>query len=123
MYDKLPCFLELEDETEPLPPGEWFDDLLWSPSQCYFHFQHHGVDYILYLYWRRTDPWQAYVVKGAASLSSMNNGQAVWSGDVFEIHQVHLRDVELERAKAELIHLFHKFDGNFIPLRLLLPYM
>jgi hypothetical protein len=81
------------------------------------------VDYILYLRWRWTNPWQAYVVKDAANLDSMNNGQAVWSGDVFELHQVRLKNVELDMAKDKLISLFHEFDGHFTPLRLLLPYM
>jgi hypothetical protein len=118
MSDNLPCFLE--DETEMLSVGEWFDELIWSPSQCYYHIQHSGVDYILYLRWRWTDPWQAYVIKNAASLSSMNNGQAIWSGDVFEIHHVHFKDVELELAKDKIVSLFYEFDGNFTQLRLLL---
>jgi hypothetical protein len=123
MSDKLSYFLELEDETEPLPLEKWFDELMWSPSQCYYHIQHRGLDYILYLRWRWRDPWQAYVVKDADRLSSMNNGQAVWSGDVFEIHHVFLKDVELERAKDKIISLFYEFDGNFIELYLLLQNM
>ena len=121
MSDKLPY--SPEDETEPLPIGEWFDELIWTPSQCYCHIQHQGVDYILYLRWRWNDPWQAYVVKNAASLSSMNNGEAVWSGDVFQLQQVHLKDIQLELAKDKIISLFYEFDGNFTPLRLLLPNM
>ena len=121
MSDKLPYLLE--DETEPLSVGEWFDELTWSPSQCYYHLQHHGLDSILYLRWRWTDPWQAYVIKNAASLSDMNNGEAVWSGDVFELHNVYLKDVELELAKDKIISLFYEFDGSFTPLRLLLPNM
>jgi hypothetical protein len=121
MSDKLPYFLE--DETEPLPPGEWFDELIWSPSQCYYRIQQNGTDYILYLRWRWANPWQAYVVRNAAGLSDMNNGHAVWSSDVFELHDVHLKDVELELAKAEIISLFYEFDGDFTELRLLLQPM
>jgi hypothetical protein len=117
MTQNLPYFPE--DETESLPIGEWLDELTWSPSQCYCHIQHQGVDYILCLRWRWTDPWQAYVIKNAASLSSMNNGQAVWSGDVFELHRVHYKDVGLELAKDKFISLFYEFDGNFTELRLL----
>jgi hypothetical protein len=121
MLETLPFCLE--DETSPLPPGEWFDDLIWTPSQCYYRLQHHGVDYILYLYWRGRDPWQAYVVKDAASLSSMNNGQAIWSADIFELHQAYFTDLELEQAKDQIIRLFYEFNGNFLPLRLILQYM
>ena len=117
MSDKLPYLPE--DETDPLPDGEWFDELIWSPSQCYYHLQHHGTDYILYLRWRWTNPLQAYVIKNAASLGSMNNGQAVWSGDVFELHYVQYKDIELEQAKDKIISLFYEFDGNFTQLRLL----
>ena len=115
MSDNLSYFPE--DETEPLPVGEWFDELNWSPSQCYCHIRHHGVDYILYLRWRWTDPWQAYVIKNADSLGSMNIGQAVWSGDVFELHHVYYKDVELELAKDKMISLFYEFEGNFTELR------
>ena len=71
------------------------------------------------LRWRWIDPWQAYVIKNADSLSSMNNGQAVWSFDIFEIQHIEYRDVELRQAKAAMIRLFHEYDGNFIQLRLL----
>jgi hypothetical protein len=81
------------------------------------------VDYILYLRWRWTDPWQAYVVQYADRLSSMNDGVAVWSGDIFEIHHVHFQDAELELAKEKIITLFHQFDGEFTQLRQLLPKM
>jgi hypothetical protein len=112
-------FSLFEDEIEPLPVGKWFDELTWSPSQCYYRLHHNGADYILYLRWRWTDPWQAYVVRNAASLACMNNGQAVWSGDVFEIHRVQFKDVELEQAKQRFISMFYEFDGNFTQLRLL----
>jgi hypothetical protein len=121
MLETLP--LCLEEETRPLPLGEWFDDLNWSPSQCYYRVQHQGVDYILYLHWRWRDPWHAYVVKDAASLDSMNNGHAVWSGDVFEIHEVDLKAVDVKLAKDKLIRLFYEFERNFTPLRLLLPFL
>ena len=117
MSDKLPYFPE--DETEPLPVGEWFDELIWSPSQCYCRIQHHDVDYILYLRWRWTNPWQAYVVKDADSLSAMNNGQAIWSADVFEQNEVQYENVDLNRAKEKILSLFHEFEGNFTQLRLL----
>lgn len=107
-----------EDEMEPLPVKEWFDELIWCPSQCYYRIQYHGIDYILYLRWRWADPWQAYVIKNADSLASMNNGQAVWSFDIFEIQHMEYRDVELKQAKQSIIRLFHEYDGNFIQLRL-----
>jgi len=117
MSDKLCCLPE--DETEPLAVGKWFGELTWSPSQCYCRIQHQGVDYILYLRWRWSDPWQAYVIKNAASLATMNRVDVVWSGDVFESHQIQFSDVELELAKDEILSLFYELDGNFTRLPLL----
>ena len=117
MSDNLPYFPE--DETEPLPVGEWYDELIWSPSQCYYHLQHNGMDYILYLRWRWTDPWQAYVVKNAAGLAAMNRVDVDWSADVFELYDVYYDDVELELAKDRILSLFYEFNGNFTQLRLL----
>ena len=117
MTEKYPYLPE--DELEPLPVGEWFDELIWSPSQCYCRIQHQGMNYILYLRWRWTDPWQAYIIKNADSLASMNNGHAVWSDNVFDLYNVQYKDVELELAKDRMIDLFHEFDGNFTQLRLL----
>jgi len=119
MSGKLPYFLELEDEMEPLSLGEWFEELLWTPSQCYYRLQHKGIDYILYLRWRWTDPWQAYVVKNAASLDTMNRVDVVWSSDVFEQHRIHYKVGELELAKEKLVRLFYEFDGDFRQLLLL----
>jgi hypothetical protein len=72
------------------------------------------------LRWRWTDPWQAYVVKNAASLDAMNDGEAVWSGDVFELNQVYCDDRELELAKDKLVSLFYEFEANFKELRQIL---
>ena len=119
MSDILPYILELEDQMEPLPLGEWFDELLWTPSQCYYRLQHKGIDYILYLRWRWTDPWQAYIVKNATGLDTMNRVDVVWSSDVFEQHQIHYTDVELELAKEQFIRLFYQCDGDFGQLRIL----
>jgi hypothetical protein len=49
----------------------------------------------------------------------MNNGEAVWSGDVFEWHDAQYRDTDLELAKDRMIDLFYELDGNFTQLRLL----
>jgi hypothetical protein len=118
MLEQLPS--ALEDESEPLPLGQWFDDLTWSPSQCYYHLQHNGADYILYLRWRWTNPWQAHVVKNAVSLDAMNEGEVVWSGDVFELREAYYDETELELAKEKIISLFYEFDGEFPELRLIL---
>jgi hypothetical protein len=53
----------------------------------------------------------------------MNNGQAVWSGDVFERYHIRYKDIELDLAKAEITRLFYEFKGTFTQLRLLLPNM
>jgi len=49
----------------------------------------------------------------------MNRVDVVWSGDVFELHHVQYRDVELELAKDKILSLFYELDGNFTRLPLL----
>lgn len=102
-----------KNEAESLPIGEWFYELIWCPSQCYYHLQNNGIDYILYLRWRWENPWQAQVVKNAASLDEMNEDRAIWSEDVFALHHVHYPDEQLELAKERIINLFYEFNGEF----------
>ncbi len=101
------------EEDKSLPLEQWFDELMGCPSQCYYHIQHNGIDYILYLRWRWEDPWQAHVVKNAASLEGMHGDKAVWSEDVFQFHSIAFRDEELDMAKAKLVDLFEQNDGEF----------
>jgi hypothetical protein len=102
-----------ENEAEPLPIGEWFYELIWCPSQCYYHLQHKGINYILYLRWRWENPWQAHVVTDAASLDDLHKDEAIWSEDVFALCHVQYSDEELELAKEKIISLFYEFNGNF----------
>ena len=102
-----------ENDDEPLPIGEWFYELIWCPSQCYYHIQHNGVDYILYLRWRWDNPWHGHVIKNASTLDEMHHEKAVWSEDVFALHHVQYSDDELELAKEKIIDLFHEFDSEF----------
>ena len=39
--------------------GEWEDDLIWCPSQCYLPLLFNGKKYKIYLRWRWSDPWTA----------------------------------------------------------------
>ena len=102
-----------KDDNEPLPPGEWFYELIWCPSQCYYRVQHNGIDYILYLRWRWANPWHSHVIKNAATLDEMHDERAVWSEDVFAINHVHYSDEEIELAKEKFISLFYEFNGEF----------
>lgn len=118
MYDILSdC---VESETELHSDQEWLDELTWSPSQCYFHLKHRGLDHILYLRWRWRDPWEGYVIRNVSSVDDMNEDPAVWSGDIFEMYQVHYSAGELELAKDKIISLFYEFDGQFTELRTIL---
>ena len=101
------------NETKNLPLEQWFDELIGCPSQCYHHIQRNGIDYILYLRWRWEDPWQAEVVKNAASLEAMHGNEAIWSEDVFLLNNVAFREEELDLAKAKLIDLFRQKNGKF----------
>ena len=106
-----------KNDTEPLPPGEWFYELTWYLSQRYYYIQHNGVDYILYLRGRWRDFWQAYVIRNADSLAAINEDPAVWSVDIFKMHQIRYNAEELERAKDRIIRLFDEFEGEFPELK------
>ena len=109
-----------KDDTQPLPIGEWFYELSWYLSQHYYRMQHDGVDYILYLRGRWQHLWQAYVIRNADSLAAINGGPAVWSVDIFKLHDIHCNAEDLELAKAIMISLFYEFNGQFPELRHLL---
>jgi len=97
-----------------LPLEQWLDELFWCPSQCYYHIQHHGEDYILYLRWRRADPWQAYIIKNAANWNEMRGKEACWSEDVFLSNHIVLYNEELDLAKVKLLELFKQNDGESV---------
>jgi hypothetical protein len=106
-----------KDDTELLPLGEWFYELTWYLSQRYYHIQHDGVDYMLYLRGRWKDLWQAYVIRNAASIAAMNEDPAVWSVDIFQMCNIHYNAEELELAKERVVDLFYEFDGQFPELK------
>lgn len=41
--------------------GEWYDSLMWCPSQIYRKFEYNGKEYELYGRWRWNDPWSFYI--------------------------------------------------------------
>ena len=109
-----------KDDTVPLPLGEWFYELSSYISQRYYRIQHHGDDYILYLRGRWGDFWQAYIIRNADNLAVLNDEPAVWSVDVFKMHNIRYTAEELEPAKDRVISLFHEFNGKFPELRTIL---
>jgi hypothetical protein len=80
-------------------------------------YQHDDVDYILYLRGRWKDVWQAYVIRNAVSLATMNENPAVWSVDVFKLNGIRCQAEQLELAKEILISMFFEFDGEFPELK------
>jgi hypothetical protein len=107
-----------ENKSEPLPIRKWFYELIWCPSQCYYHVQHNGIDYILYLRWRWENPWQAHVVKNAAILDEIHKDDAIWSENIFGLNHVQFRDDQIELAEEKIISLSYEFNGDF-PQRVL----
>jgi hypothetical protein len=43
--------------------GNWREDLIKCPSQCYFEFKHEDRPYVIYLRWRWDDPWTMDIVE------------------------------------------------------------
>ena len=40
----------------------WWDSLIWCPSQCELRIRYNNKNYILYLRWRWDDPWTAALI-------------------------------------------------------------
>lgn len=94
------------DMDRPLPIDVWRDELLGCPSQCYYHTQKDGSDYVLYLRWRNNDPWQGHVFKGAKSQMDVFDEETERSSNLFEENRFFFDADHLEEAKTKLIELF-----------------
>jgi hypothetical protein len=76
----------------------WDDDLIWCPSQCECDVtMPDGSPAFLYLRWRWSDPWTAYVVTGVTRRDDLT------SGDWHDLDIGYWRDDQLAEAKAALI--------------------
>jgi len=85
---------------------KWYDSMIMCPSQCYCHKEVNGVHYILYLRWRYSDFWHAYVIQGARDEYSMRDG--IWTDDLFLLHSKEFVHDEVDEAKKMLIWLFEE---------------
>lgn len=95
------------DMDKPLPIDVWRDELLGCPSQCYYHTQKDGSDYVLYLRWRWEDPWQGHIFTDAKSEFDVFNGEIEQSPDLFEENKYFFGADQLDEAKAAIIEFFH----------------
>jgi hypothetical protein len=91
---------------EPLPLDEWKCSMMMCPSQCYYHTQKDGIDYLLYLRWRWEDPWQAHIIKNADCESAVSSDKAEWTGNLFDENNFRFSHDEVEQAKENLMALF-----------------
>lgn len=57
--------------------GEWEEDLMWCPSQCYLQIKHGFYGYQIYLRWRHDDPWTCRLIR-------KTDPDEQWSEDLFE---------------------------------------
>ena len=85
-----------------IEPDKWHDDLSLCPSQCYYATKKNGIDYIMYLRWRWSDPWQAHIVTGATSKEGMHDDNAIWSEDLFAAAGLHITHDDLQYAKDKI---------------------
>ncbi len=86
--------------------GKWYDSLIYCPSQCFKHVVVEDVHYILYLRWRYSDFWHAYIIQGATDERSMQDGQ--WTDDLFLLNCLEYGHDEVPQAKEELERLFEE---------------
>jgi len=94
-----------------LPKNRWLDSMIWCPSQCYMHVvDDDGNDYVLYLRWRHEDPWQGHIIAGASNYF-LEDGE--WSPDLFEQHDLHFADDDVDDAKAAIAAIWRDMYGNY----------
>lgn len=96
------------DMDKPLPIDVWREELLGCPSQCYYHTQKDGSDYVLYLRWRWEDPWKGHIFKGAKSQMDIFDVETERSSDLFEDNRFFFDVNQLDEAKSRLIELFEQ---------------
>jgi len=92
--------------------GEWHDDLIWCPSQCYLPIRVKGEDYTIYLRWRHSDPWTCDILKG-----SYPDIKEVFLFDLFSLYNVYFTSednlVEIKEKAIELTKmLFQKLENG-----------
>lgn len=89
--------------------GDWRDNLIMCPSQCYKNISYEGKEYVIYLRWRHSDPWQATLIE------TEPNGQFnTWSGDENQtkwndLDVAHYSHDELQQIKDEAEHQARMF--------------
>jgi hypothetical protein len=61
----IPTNEKLRKENGITIVGKWEDDLIWCPSQCYLKIIYRQRWFVIYLRWRHSDPWRAYLCETA----------------------------------------------------------
>ena len=93
----------IDHAFEKYPLNEWYDDLLWCPSQCYYRTSRNGINYILYLRWRWDDPWTGRIF---TEKQWQGDSLSTYPDDVFAKNHVQYSDEEMDMAKAKILELF-----------------
>lgn len=58
--------------------GQWENELLWCPSQCYLEVWIEDTPFVIYLRWRHEDPWTMAIIEGVTLVDFVMNGNGVW---------------------------------------------
>jgi len=92
--------------------GEWEDDLIWCPSQCYLPIEYNNIKYFIYLRWRHDDPWECNILDEKQNFITRNKDE-LWF-DLFveystEGNYIYYKDSELKDAKKKAIELTKKW--------------
>lgn len=59
--------------------GEWQNDLLWCPSQCYLEIWVEDTPFVIYLRWRSYDPWTLSLIEGTTLSGFIIDGLGCWT--------------------------------------------
>jgi len=92
--------------------SEWFESLIWCPSQLLRRFRCGSYVFTLYLRWRYDDPWQFFI-----ALGDMFDKDSEWefvTDDLFEKYGLFFRDVEYKEAERRAEELFMQVIDDII---------
>ena len=86
--------------------SDWYDELIWCPSQCYKNIEYKGEQFVIYLRWRHSDPWTAEIIQCEPNYGFNVIGP---SSKDFKLPINYYKDSELDKLKKEVDYLVKKW--------------
>ena len=97
---------------------EWYDHLIWCPSQCYLPIRVNNENYTIYLRWRHHDPWTCSIAKGHSIILKYRNTNEKWyfiTEDLFSMYGYYFtKDDDLDKIHNAAIECAKVFLSRLL---------